>query len=144
MHRFPQTCRQTRCTIARKNAWIPTDMLTDPRIPTDMLTDSMFTCTWKCMDSLRHAYESCVHLHVKMDGFPQTCLQTLCSTAFFPKQCSHIVGVLAVTLGLSDFFWRPFGRLRRPTFMRRRGTSCMSPRSRADETLGRVTFCRKT
>ena len=39
---------------------------------------------------------------------------------------------------------RLFGHLRRPTFMRRRGTSCMLPRSRADETLGHVTFCRKT
>ena len=29
-------------------------------------------------------------------------------------------------------------------FMHRRGTTCMLPRSRADETVGRVTFRRKT
>ena len=33
---------------------------------------------------------------------------------------------------------------RGPTFMRRRGTSCMLPRSRAGEMVGRATFDRKT
>ena len=33
---------------------------------------------------------------------------------------------------------------RGPTFVRRRGTWCMLPRSRAGETLGRATFDRKT
>ena len=55
----------------------------------------------------------------------------------FPKQ-SLTVGVLAVTLGGQS------GRLRRSTFMRRRGTWCMLPRSRAGEKVARVTFREKT
>ena len=46
--------------------------------------------------------------------------------------------------GTGRFLCRQSGRLRSPTFMRRRGTWWMLPRSRADETLGRATFCRKT
>ena len=49
-----------------------------------------------------------------------------------------------MTLGLGDLHARQFGRLRPPTFVRRRGTSCMLPRSRAGEKLGRATFFRKT
>ena len=43
MHGFPQTCWQTLCSIAHKNAWIPTDMLTNP----------VLNCMWKGMDSPR-------------------------------------------------------------------------------------------
>ena len=71
MHGFPHTCLQTLCSTARKNALIPTDMLTNP----------MFNCTQKCMDSHSHAYKPYVQLHIKMHGFPQTCSQTLCSIA---------------------------------------------------------------
>ena len=49
-----------------------------------------------------------------------------------------------MTLGLGCLYAQPVSRLRRPTFMRRRGTWWMSPRSRAGEKLGRATFRRKT
>ena len=56
----------------------------------------------------------------------------------------HTVGVLAVTLGLADWFVGNLDVYGDKTFVCRRGTSCMLPRSRAGETVGRVTFCRKT
>ena len=71
MHGFPQTCLQTLCSTPCKNAWISTNMLTNP----------MFNCTQTCMDSHRHADKPYVQLHIKMHGFPQTCSQTLCSIA---------------------------------------------------------------
>ena len=61
----------------------------------------------------------------------------------FPKQCSHCRGSGGDS-GTGRLVCGQFGRLGRPTFMRRRGTWWMLPRSRADEKLGRATFCRKT
>ena len=46
--------------------------------------------------------------------------------------------------GTGRLFAEPVSRLRRPTFMRRRGTWWVSPRARAGEKLGRATFRRKT
>ena len=46
--------------------------------------------------------------------------------------------------GTGWFLSRQFGRLRWPTFMHRRRTLCILPRSRLDEMVARATFCRKT
>ena len=48
MHGSPQTCLQALCSTASRNAWIPTDMLTNP----------MFNCMQKCMKSYRHVGQS--------------------------------------------------------------------------------------
>ena len=61
----------------------------------------------------------------------------------FPKQCSHCRGSGGDS-GTGRLVCERFGRSRRSTFVRRRGTSCMSPRSRAGEMVGRATFFRKT
>ena len=61
----------------------------------------------------------------------------------FPKQCSHCRGSGGDS-GTGRLVKRQIARLRPSTFVRRRGTSCMSPRSRAGEKLGRATFFRKT
>ena len=61
----------------------------------------------------------------------------------FLKQCSHCRGSGGDS-GTGRLLRRRFGRLRPSTFVRRRGTSCMLPRSRAGETVARATFFRKT
>ena len=61
----------------------------------------------------------------------------------FPKQCSHCRGSFGDS-GTGHLLGRQIARLRRPTFVRRRGTSCMLPRSRAGEKVARATFFRKT
>ena len=48
----------------------------------------------------------------------------------FPKQCSHCRGSGGDS-GTGRLVCKRFPRLRRPTFVRRHRTSCMSPRSRA-------------
>ena len=71
------------------------------------------------------------------------CVYELRCIKFFPKQCSHCRGSGGDS-GTGRLVCRRIARLRRSIFVRRRGTSCMLPRSRAGETLGRATFFRKT
>ena len=71
------------------------------------------------------------------------CPRTMPCSCKFPKQCSHCRGSGGDS-GTGRLLRRRFGRLRPSTFVRRRGTSCMLPRSRAGEKVGRATFFRKT
>ena len=61
----------------------------------------------------------------------------------FPKQCLHCRGSGGDS-GTDRFLDELVSRLRRSTFIRRRGTWWVLPRSRAGEKLGRATFRRKT
>ena len=64
--------------------------------------------------------------------------------SYYSPNSVHTVGVLAVTLGLAVCSGGKSHVFRPSTFVRRCGTSCMSPRSRAGEKVGRATFFRKT
>ena len=61
----------------------------------------------------------------------------------FPKQCSHCRGSGGDS-GTGRLVTRFAGAFLPSTFVRRRGTWCMLPRSRAGEKVARATFSRKT
>ena len=136
--RMPKWLLSTPVQCFGAPQWFPTMLVQRFRVP-KWLPRMIARCLWLWSAPVQRFIEFSCFLELPK---PSAELNEYICIYTFPKQCSHCRGSGGDS-GTGCLLRGQFGRLRRPTFVRRRDTSCMLPRSRADETLARVTFRRK-